>query len=148
VQKILKKFPALINLYPPFLGAGIKISLPLGDFTEFYVSMKLTKTNQNYVGTQFGGSLYSMCDPFFMLIAMNKLGRDYLVWDKSASIDFISPGRTKVHAIFKISDQEIAQIIKRVSENGKDEPTFEIIVKDENDRPVARVTKKLWIKKK
>ncbi|EQC47164.1 YiiD C-terminal domain-containing protein [Bacteriovorax sp. Seq25_V] len=148
MQKLLKKFPTLINLYPPFIGAGIKVHLPTGDYTNFHVSMKLKITNQNYVGTQFGGSLYSMCDPFFMLIAMNKLGREYLVWDKSATIDFISPGKGQVHAHFQIPDNEIQEIIKRVEANGKDEPVFEVNIIDNTNTIIAKVSKKLWIRKK
>jgi hypothetical protein len=66
--------------------------------------MGLTRYNRNYVGTQFGGSLYSMVDPFYMLMLMENLGRDYIVWDKAASIDFISPGKGPVYAEFHVDD--------------------------------------------
>ena len=52
--------------------------------------MGLNRLNRNYVGTQFGGSLYAMTDPFFMLMLMENLGRDYVVWDKAANIEFVS----------------------------------------------------------
>lgn len=110
--------------------------------------MKLTRFNKNYVGTHFGGSLYSMCDPFYMLILMQHLGREYLVWDKSASIDFRRPGRTKVKAYFKISEERIKSIIDEVDELGKCEPIFNVDVLDENEKLVATIEKKLWVKKK
>lgn len=70
-QKILFH---LINFYPPFFGAGIRIKKISEDKTTVEVQMKLTFWNRNYVGTQFGGSLYAMTDPFFMLILIENLG--------------------------------------------------------------------------
>ncbi|MDD0853767.1 YiiD C-terminal domain-containing protein [Halobacteriovorax sp. GB3] len=144
-KKMLYRF---INFYPPFIGAGVKVRVLNDECSELEVSMKLTRFNKNYVGTHFGGSLYSMCDPFYMLILMQHLGRDYLVWDKSASIDFRRPGRTKVKAHFKISKDRIKSIIDEVNELGKCEPIFNVDVLDENDKLVATIEKKLWVKKK
>lgn len=137
-----------INFYPPFIGAGVKVRVLNDECSELEVSMKLTRFNKNYVGTHFGGSLYSMCDPFYMLILMQHLGREYLVWDKSASIDFRRPGRTKVKAYFKISEERIKSIIDEVDELGKCEPIFNVDVLDENEKLVATIEKKLWVKKK
>jgi len=89
-----------MNFYPPYLGAGVRIQHIAGDFREVRVKMGLGWYNRNYVGTQFGGSLYSMTDPFFMLMVMENLGSDYIVWDKAASIDFIAPGKGPVYADF------------------------------------------------
>ena len=36
--------------------------------------MRLTRWNRNLVGTQFGGSLYFMCDRFFVIMLMMRLG--------------------------------------------------------------------------
>ena len=47
----------IINLYAPYIGAGVKVDFISDDFREIKVSMKLTKLNRNYVGTHFGGSL-------------------------------------------------------------------------------------------
>lgn len=144
-QYFIKK---ALNLYPPFLGAGIKIDLPNGDFSAFDISMNLTKLNRNYVGVHYGGSLYSMCDPFFMLILMHKLGKSYIVWDKSAAIDFLRPGTQKVFANFRIDDEKVSEIIKEVELSGKAEPEFEVFVTNGESKNIARVYKKLWVKKK
>lgn len=138
----------IFKIYLPFLGAGVKVRLPNDDFSEFKVSMKLTVFNQNYVGVHFGGSLYSMCDPFFMLILMHKLGEKYIVWDKSASINFIRPGKSTVFAHFKIDDSEVEMIKKQVEEHGKYEPVFDAYILDENGKNIAAVSKRLWVKKK
>lgn len=114
----------LINLWPPYLGAGIRVTRISDDLRTFEVRMKLRWYNRNYVGTQFGGSLYSMCDPFYMLILMHGLGRGYEVWDKAAKIRFRRPGRTTVHATFHVPDEEIERIRRETDAHGKTEPTF------------------------
>ena len=78
----------ILNLYGPYLGAGVRVRYLAKDYREAQVEMKLRWYNRNYVGTHFGGSLFAMIDPFYMLLLMNSLGRDYIVWDASADIDF------------------------------------------------------------
>src|ERR1039458_6644721 len=53
----------LVNLWPPFLGAGIRIKHIAPDMKAVDVEMKLRWWNANYVGTHFGGSLFAMTDP-------------------------------------------------------------------------------------
>ena len=104
-----------MNLYPPFLGAGIRVRHIAGDFREVRVRMGLNRLNRNYVGTQFGGSLYAMTDPFFMLMLMENLGRDYVVWDKAANIEFVSPGKGPVHAHFSIDQKLLDEVRERTA---------------------------------
>jgi len=144
LQKYLTK---VMNFYPPYLGAGIKIKAS-EDETIFDVSMKLTFFNKNYVGTHFGGSLYSMCDPFYMIIMLKKLGNEYIVWDKSGSIEFKKPGKGQVFARFEISQAEVDDAIKQVHANGKYEPEFQVDITNKAGEVIAIVNKKLWIKKK
>ena len=136
----------LINFYPPLLGAGIR-SRTIDELT-IHVEMKLTALNRNIVGVHFGGSLYAMCDPWFMLIMMRALGPDYLVWDKAASIKFVSPGRGTVKAVFQIT-QERVNGIRAVADCGeKIEPTFSVDVLGEQGQVVAHVEKLLYVRKK
>lgn len=137
-----------INFWPPFLGSGIKVTSISPDFASIDVEMKLRFWNKNYVGTHFGGSLYAMTDPFFMLILIEKLGKDYIVWDKAASIRFIKPGKGTVYARFHISEDKILDLKKQVDLNGKIEPIFNVDILDEEKNCVANVEKKLYIKKK
>lgn len=141
-------FRRLINLWPPFLGAGIKVKEISDDYTDFKVEMKLTRLNRNYVGTQFGGSIYAMTDPFYMLILMKNLGNDYIVWDKAADIRFKLPGKGKLTAHFNISKERIAEIKKQADENYKIEPRFTVHVKDEKGNVVAEVDKVLYVRRK
>jgi len=136
----------LINLYPPLFGAGIH-SQTIDECT-IRVKMKLTPLNRNIVGVHFGGSLYAMCDPWFMLILMRVLGREYIVWDKAAGIKFIKPGRSTVSATFHISQEQMDEIIQATNSGKKYEPTFSVDVLDEEGQLVAQVEKLLYVRKK
>lgn len=137
-----------INFYPPFLGAGIRVKQLDEKGENLVVSMNLHFFNQNFVGTHFGGSLYAMCDPFFMIILMRMLGRNYLVWDKSAHIEYLRPGKGEVHAHFFIADEKKREIKAEVELKGRAHPLFEVFVLDQSGEKIARIEKKLWVKKK
>lgn len=110
--------------------------------------MKLRWWNQNYVGTHFGGSLYTMCDPFYMLLLIDALGRDYVVWDKAAEIRFLRPGRSTMKARFHISEERVEEIRRQAEEQEKVEPIFTVEVLDEEGKAVARVEKLLYVRRK
>jgi len=148
VKKTMKRhMRTRLNLYPPFLGAGIRVKRLSADWKEIDVEMKLRWWNQNYVGTHYGGSLYSMTDPFFMVMLIENLGRDYIVWDKSASIRFKKPGRGTVTASFRLSDEQIGEIKRALETEGKIERTFMVEVKDEAGTVIAEVEKLLHFRK-
>ncbi|AVV79894.1 MULTISPECIES: DUF4442 domain-containing protein [Leptospira] len=137
------------NFYPPYFAAGIRYKKMSNDFTHFQLSMKLHWWNQNLVGTHFGGSLYSMCDPFYMLILMENLGEEYIVWDKAATIRFITPGVGKVYADFKISREEIEKIRKETDEKRKLDAFFQTKIYDaKTGKVVAELDKIVYVRRK
>lgn len=138
----------VMNLYPPFIGAGIRLTYISDDWREVHVAMKLTWYNRNVAGTQFGGSLYAMTDPILMLMLMQLLGNDYVIWDKAASIDFVKPGRGTVKSVFTISEAELAEIRANIADGSKQLPEFSVKVVDEGGEVVAAVKKVLYIRKK
>jgi len=137
-----------MNFWPPFLGAGIRVDFMAKDYHKIIVSMKLKFWNKNYVNTHYGGSLYSMTDPFYMLMLMQILGRDYIVWDKSASIRFKKPGMGKVTAVFELTPEQIESYKKELASNDKIEPLLTVTICNESGETVAIVEKVLHIKKK
>ena len=137
-----------INLWPPFLGAGIRVTRIAPDMKAVDVEMKLRWWNANYVGTHFGGSLFALTDAFYMLMLMANLGRDYIVWDKAASIRYRKPGKGAVHAEFRLSDAQLDDIREKLKTLEKYEPTFQVEVKDESGEVVAAVEKLLYVRKK
>ena len=141
------KLKFLLNIYPPYLGTGITVKQISPDYKEALVQMKRRWYNTNYVKTHFGGSLYAMADPFFMLMLIQILGKDYVVWDKSANIDFIKPGISTVTAKFLITDDHLQTIYENTNEGQKYLHTFEVKIEDENNELVALVKKVLYIRK-
>ena len=118
------------------------------NYKEIIVHMKMRWYNRNYVNTHFGGSLYAMTDPFFMVMLIQVLGKQYIVWDKAVHIDFIKPGRGKVTARFIIKEEQIDNILEKTADGQKYLPEFSVDIKDEAGDTVARVTKTLYIRKK
>lgn len=138
----------IMNFWPPFLGAGIRVKRINNDMTEVDVEMNLSFWNRNYVKTHFGGSLYAMTDPFLMLMLLENLGKDYIVWDKSASINFKKPGRGKVKVFFRLPQERILEIKELADNNQKIEPEFTLEVLDDEGNVIAEVFKKLYVKNK
>lgn len=149
MKKALKRhMRTLLNFWPPFLGAGIRVKRLQPDWKEIDVEMKLHRWNTNYVGTHYGGSLYSMTDPFLMLMLIENLGKDYIVWDKSASIRFRKPGRGTMSASFRLSEAQIQEIRDALTTEEKIERTFLVEVKDESGTTIAEVQKLLHVRRK
>jgi hypothetical protein len=138
----------LLNLYPPYLGAGIRVDKVAPDLSSLEVSMRLRFWNQNFVRTQFGGSLYSMTDPFYMLMLLERLGPAYIVWDKASTIKFKRPGRGTVRARFELPEERVAEIRAQADAQDKMEPQFLVQVVDEEGAVVAEVEKTLYVKRK
>lgn len=118
------------------------------NWEQIAVEMKLRFYNSNYVGTHYGGSLYSMADPFFMVMLMNRLGRDYIVWDKAATIRFKRPGRGTVTALFRIAEDQLAEIRNALTSDEKIERTFSVNITDKAGGIVAEVDKLIYIRRK
>jgi acyl-coenzyme A thioesterase PaaI-like protein len=137
-----------INLWPPFLGAGIRIKHIAPDMKAVDVEMKLHWWNANYVGTHFGGSLFAMTDAFYMLMLMHHLGDAYTVWDKAATIRYRKPGRGKVRAEFRLTEAQISDIREKLETLPKYEPVFTVEVRDEQRVLIAEVEKLLYVRKR
>jgi acyl-coenzyme A thioesterase PaaI-like protein len=138
----------LMSLWPPLLGAGIRVTRLDADWRAVDVEMKLTRWNRNYVGTHYGGSLYSMTDPFYMVMLIENLGREYVVWDKSATIRFRKPGRGTVRAEFRLREMQIEEIKESLREKEKIERVFAIEVKDAGGEVIAEVKKLVHVRRK
>lgn len=137
-----------VNLWPPFLGAGIRVTHVAPDMKAIDVEMKLRWWNANYVGTHFGGSLFAMTDAFYMLMLMANLGRDYIMWDKAATIRYRKPGKNTVSAEFSLTDGQLDDIREKLKTLAKYEPTFTVEVKDEQGKVIAEVEKLLYVRRK
>ncbi len=139
---------ALFNFWPPFRGAGVRVREIAPDFRSATVELRMRLFNRNYVGTHFGGSLFAMTDPFFMIMMMKNLGPEYLVWDKAGTVRFLKPARGTVTARFTLSHERIEEARQATSSGAKHEPRFTVEIVDAAGITVADVEKTLYIRKK
>ncbi len=138
----------LLNLWPPFRGAGVRVVEIAPDFRTAKVELRARLLNRNYVGTHFGGSLYAMTDPFFMIMMMQNLGRDYIVWDKAGTVRYLKPAKGTVTAHFRIGESDVARAREATANGDKYEPRFKVDIVDADGVVVADVEKTLHIRKK
>jgi len=141
-------FRMVMNSWPPYLGAGVCVEEIGEDWSKIRVGMKLRWYNKNYLRSHFGGSLFSMTDPFFVLILMANLGKDYIVWDSSSKIQFIQPGRGKVSATFIVDQARLEGLRDAAVSGEKMLEKFRVDIVDADNSPVARVYKTIYIRKK
>ncbi|WP_428240122.1 DUF4442 domain-containing protein [Gynuella sp.] len=138
----------MMNLYRPLRAAGIRVNYIANDYRQIDVSLKLKLSNKNIHGVHFGGSLFAMTDPFFVMMISYHLGTDYIVWDKAADIQFIKPGRGTVRASFKLSSEQIEDLFRHTSEGQRYMPQYTVHIVDEHNDVVAHVRKTIYVRKK
>lgn len=138
----------LMNLWPPFIGAGISVTRIDDDFRYAQLRMKLKWYNRNYMGTQYGGSLFSMTDAFYAIMIIRNLDDKYYVWDKSANIEYFAPARGTVIANYKLDDQMLDTIKNNTDTGQKYLYDIPVEILDQDNQRIARVDKVIYIRKK
>ena len=138
----------VLNLWPPFLFTGIHVSHIGEDYRSARVELRMRPWNRNYVGTHFGGSLFAMTDPFWMLLVVHAIGDGYIVWDKAAHIEFEKPGRGVVVADFLLEEPVLEELRAAAADGGKVLRWFETPVRDASGDTVALVRKQLYVRRK
>lgn len=137
-----------MNLWPPFLFTGIHVTTVSEDYRHVRVELRMRPWNRNYVGTHFGGSLFAMTDPFWMLTVMHNLGRDYYVWDRAGEIEFLKPGRGTVSAEFRLEPALLEQLRAATEGGEKYLHWFSNDIVDAQGEVVARVRKQVYLRLK
>ncbi len=138
----------VLNVWPPFLFSGIHVTDISDDFRHARVELRLRWYNRNYVKTHFGGSLFSMTDPFWMILMLRRLGPDYLVWDQAGEIQFLKPGKGTVVAEFRLDDAAVDDIRAAAAGGEKVLRWFEVDIRNAESEVVARVRKQLYVRRK
>lgn len=136
------------NAWPTLAAQGIRVVRLADDFTSVDVRLDLTDENANYMHTAFGGSLFSMLDPFLVVLAINQLGPDYAVWDKAAQIEFVSPGTGPVTAHIDLP-REVVEEMRRAAEGGaKVLRWFDLEILAEGGALVAVAKRQLYVRER
>jgi acyl-coenzyme A thioesterase PaaI-like protein len=142
------KFRTLMNWYPMYFGTGGKILFWSADNMELHLRIRLNAWTYNYVGTIFGGSMFSATDPFYMLILMKKLGNDFVVWDKAANIRFKKPAKNTLYAKYLVSEELLTIIRNEIESQGETTKTMTIELKDSDEKIHAVIEREIYIANK
>jgi acyl-coenzyme A thioesterase PaaI-like protein len=139
---------AYTYLFPAYRGTGGRITYIADDWREIRVAIPLSRRTRNYVGTIFGGSMYGAVDPIYMVMLIKALGPGYVVWDKSASIRFRRPGRSRLQATFILDDAELATIRAALETERAIDRVYQIELRDADGVVHAEVEKVIHIRKR
>lgn len=151
IKKLLSSARAMrwgMNIWPPFLFTGVRIQHISADFRVARIKLVKTPFTTNYFGTQFGGTMFSMVDPFWAFMLYRNLGSEYVVWDRRGEIDFESPGRTSLYAQVVLTEEIIADIRTRADSGEKVLPWFEVELLDRSGALVAKARKQVYVRKR
>ena len=137
-----------MSLWAPNLWSGIRVRSFSDDWTRATVELHVNRLTRNYVKTAFGGSMSAMTDPYFFMLVMHQLGRDYVVWDTRGEIEFLKPGRGVLTAEFEVSPAKVAEIRERAQGGAKVLEWFETVITDREGDIVAKVRREVYIREK
>ena len=141
-------FRLLFNLSPMYKNTGGKLIKVSDDLHYIKIQLLFNYKTKNYVGTIYGGHMYSSVDGIYVIQLIHILGDNYIVWDKSAKIKFKRPANKTLFADFKISDELIEQIKGDIVKDKKKDYNLFVNLTDENGNIYAQVEKVIYIASK
>lgn len=134
------------NWSPMYRRTTAKIDEVAQDLSRITIKIPLSWKNKNYVGTIFGGSMFSATDPIFMVQLINLLGNDYVIWDKSATIKFKRPANETLFGEFIVGHEELKNIRERIrKENEIEIVKTTILTNKDKTKEFCVVDKTLYI---
>ncbi len=152
LTKIAKRFFTDAQIYkygfnwsPMYKRTTAKVIEVSDDLHFVKIKIPLSWKNRNYVGTIFGGSMLSATDPIYMIQLLNILGEAYVVWDKSATINYRRPAKEAVFCEFVFSEEEIKTIKKDVDQNGEIDIIKTPNIVTEDGTLVAELNKTIYV---
>jgi len=141
-------FKFLFNISPMYRRSGGRIVAATNSLNYVKIKLRLNLRTRNYVGTLYGGHMYSCVDGIYMVQLINILGKKYVVWDKAATIKFKRPGTQRLFAEFKISDELIEKIKTDVEKEDEIDLVLNVNLVDQTGLVYAEVEKVIYISSK
>lgn len=138
-------FKLMFNIFPGFRRTGARMIKASDDLHYAKIKLPLNYKTRNYVGTIYGGSMYSCADGIYMVQLINILGKEYVVWDKSASIRFRRPGNTTLFGEFVLETQFIEQIKSEIAIEKEKDYILKVDLVDKEGEIYATIEKVLYI---
>jgi acyl-coenzyme A thioesterase PaaI-like protein len=134
--------------YPCYRRTGARVIYVARDLTEVRIKLPLNWKTRGHWGTTFGGSMYGAIDPVLLVMLAMRLGRDYQIWDKAATIEFKKPGRSTLYARFRIEEAEIEALRERLAREPTIDRVYPIDLTDAAGTVHATFTKTLHLRRK
>lgn len=135
-----RAFRRAMRFFPPIRNTGVRVDRISPDWRAWRLRLPLDRRTRNYVGTHFGGTLYSAADPHLMLAWMHILP-EATVWDKAASIRFRKPGRGTLRMAFEIPEAQVEEVRERLASGPKLDLHYTLHWTDDAGDVVAEVQK-------
>jgi acyl-coenzyme A thioesterase PaaI-like protein len=137
-----------LNAWPTFAAQHIVVEEIADDWSRAVISMRVGSDNGNYFGTAFGGSMFSMVDPFVVVLTAKQLGPSYAVWDQAAEIDFLRPGTGTVTAVVEMGPDVVRSLADEARGGAKVLRWFEVPVLGEDGAQVALQRRRLYVRER
>lgn len=134
------------NWSPMYRRSTGRVHTVSEDLSLITIKIPLSWKNRNYVGSIFGGSMFSAVDPIPMVQLINLLDDHYVVWDKGATIKFKRPAKETLYGEFRFSQEELSTIKSRIeSENEIEIVKSTVLTNKERTKEFCVVDKTLYI---
>jgi acyl-coenzyme A thioesterase PaaI-like protein len=141
----------LMRLYPPMLFQRIWVQKIHKGFRGADIKINHSLFTINFGKAIFGGTIFSATDPFYAILfgqILKHKGYNITVWLKSASIQYIKPGRTNLFYSIKITDEMINEVETELNNNGVIVKTYTIEVFSKTGELCAVAKNEIYIRKK
>ncbi|MEO5911825.1 MAG: DUF4442 domain-containing protein [Pelobium sp.] len=138
-----------LRFYPPLFFQRIWIKKIGADFRSVEVVVKKSFLNINYNKSIFGGTIFSASDPFYALLYDQLLrlkGYETRVWLKSASIQYLKPGRGDLYFRIELTEKEIAEAEEALQTLGKFVKSYPIEIFNDKGELCATVNNEVYIR--
>lgn len=127
----------IMNMWPPLLGAGVKIVYISDDWRRARVELNLTPWNANMHGAAFGGTLYSMTDFLFGTLVARVMGFGFEAWTRTGTFQYLAPGRDGAFMDVEFTPEHEKWVRDTVAEDGYCNVAFTCVVKNRDGSVVG-----------
>jgi hypothetical protein len=138
-----------LRLYPPMLFQRIWIKRFHKGFSGVDVKIGKSIINTNFNGSIFGGTIYGATDPFYAVLfdqLLQRRGFKVRVWLKSASIQYLKPGRSHLYFTIVITDEMLEEASAALHTIGKFVKAYPMEIKDVDGVICATVMNEVYIR--
>lgn len=136
-------------LYPPLLFQRIWVKRFHPGFRGVDVKINKSLFNKNYNGSIFGGTIYAATDPFYALLfdqLLQRRGFKVRVWLKSASIQYLKPGRKSLYFTIEVNEDMLTEAIEALNTVGKFVKAYPMEIKDSAGELCATVMNEVYVR--